>query len=73
MAFWDNPLLRKTILFMLAGVISLAAITAMSLWLTFKVQANADEAARAQDKQPGSRRLLPGQRRRGGATRFSFG
>jgi signal transduction histidine kinase len=47
MAFWDNPLLRKTILFMLAGVLSLAAIIAMSLWLTFKVQANADDAVRA--------------------------
>jgi signal transduction histidine kinase len=47
MAFWDNPLLRKTVLFMLAGVLSLAAIIAMSLWLTFKVQANADDAVRA--------------------------
>ena len=47
MAFWENPLLRKTVLFMLAGVIGLAAIIAMSLWLTFKVQANADEAVRA--------------------------
>ena len=47
MAFWDNPLLRKTVLFMLAGVLSLAAIIAMSLWLTFEVQANADDATRA--------------------------
>jgi signal transduction histidine kinase len=47
MAFWDNPLLRKTILFMLAGVLSLAAIIATSLWLTFRVQANADDAMRA--------------------------
>ena len=46
MAFWENPLLRKTVLFMLAGVIGLAAIIAMSLWLTFKVQAYADEAVR---------------------------
>jgi signal transduction histidine kinase len=47
MAFWDNPLLRKTILFMLAGVLSLAAIIAMSLWLTFRVQVYADDAVRA--------------------------
>jgi signal transduction histidine kinase len=47
MAFWDNPLLRKTILLMLAGVLSLAAIIAMSLWLTFRVQSYADDAVRA--------------------------
>jgi signal transduction histidine kinase len=43
MAFWNNPLLRKTAVFMLAGFLSLAAIVATSLWLTYKVQANRDE------------------------------
>jgi signal transduction histidine kinase len=46
MAFWNNPLLRKTAVFMLAGFLSLAAIVATSLWLTYKVQANRDEVIR---------------------------
>jgi signal transduction histidine kinase len=43
MAFWHNPLLRKTVVFMLAGLLGLAAIVATSLWLARKVESNADE------------------------------
>jgi signal transduction histidine kinase len=43
MAFWNNPLLRKTAVFMLAGLLGLAAIVVASLWLTAKVEQNADE------------------------------
>jgi len=43
MALWNNPLLRKTFAFMLAGLIGLALIVAASLWLTIQADKAAEE------------------------------
>lgn len=43
MAFWENPLLRKTLVFMIAGLIGLAAIVSTSLWLSDRADDNAGE------------------------------
>lgn len=43
MAFWHNALLRRTFIFMVAGLAGLAAIVAASLWLTERVDNTSDD------------------------------
>jgi signal transduction histidine kinase len=58
MAFWHNPLLRKTFGFMLLGLLALGAIIATSLWLTDRVNENADEVVRERQVRTQAAALL---------------
>jgi signal transduction histidine kinase len=58
MAFWHNPLLRKTFGFMLLGLLALGAIIATSLWLTDHVNENADEVVRERQVRTQAAALL---------------
>ena len=58
MAFWHNPLLRKTFVFMLFGLIGLSAIVFASLWLTQQVDDNADEVVQERQVRTAAAALL---------------